>query len=140
MNDLRAHFRPEFLNRLDETILFKPLTKNNIGSIIDLLVADINKRLADKELVVALSDSAKQFIVDNGYDPVYGARPLKRYLQKNVETLAARLILSDGVHTEIRSGSTWSTESSTRLRREEQKNNQKTGFRAGASKGSPESG
>ena len=94
MNDLRAHFRPEFLNRLDETILFKPLTKNNIGSIIDLLVADINK-----ELVVALSDSAKQFIVDNGYDPVYGARPLKRYLQKNVETLAARLILSDGVHT-----------------------------------------
>ena len=99
MNDLRAHFRPEFLNRLDETILFKPLTKNNIGSIIDLLVDDINKRLADKELVVALSDSAKQFIVDNGYDPVYGARPLKRYLQKNVETLAARLILSDGVHT-----------------------------------------
>jgi len=99
MNNLRAHFRPEFLNRLDETILFKPLTKNNIGSIIDLLVADINKRLADKELVVALSDSAKQFIVDNGYDPVYGARPLKRYLQKNVETLAARLILSDGVHT-----------------------------------------
>ena len=97
MNDLRSHFRPEFLNRLDETILFKPLTKNNIGSIIDLLVADINKRLADKELVVALSDSAKQFIVDNGYDPVYGARPLKRYLQKNVETLAARLILSDGV-------------------------------------------
>ena len=99
MNDLRAHFRPEFLNRLDETILFKPLTKNNIGSIIDLLVADINKRLADKELVVALSDTAKQFIVDNGYYPVYGARPLKRYLQKNVETLAARLILSDGVHT-----------------------------------------
>ena len=99
MNDLRAHFRPEFLNRLDETILFKPLTKNNIGSIIDLLVADINKRLADKELVVALSDTAKQFIVDNGYDPVYGARPLKRYLQKHVETLAARLILSDGVHT-----------------------------------------
>ena len=99
MNDLRSHFRPEFLNRLDETILFKPLTKNNIGSIIDLLVADINKRLADKELVVALSNSAKQFIVDNGYDPVYGARPLKRYLQKNVETLAARLILSDGVHT-----------------------------------------
>ena len=97
MNDLRAHFRPEFLNRLDETILFKPLTKNNIGSIIDLLVADINKRLADKELVVALSDTAKQFIVDNGYDPVYGARPLKRYLQKNVETLAAKLILADGV-------------------------------------------
>ena len=98
MNDLRAHFRPEFLNRLDETILFKPLTKNNIGSIIDLLVADINKRLADKELVVALSDSAKQFIVDNGYDPVYGARPLKRYLQNYVETLAAKKILSGDVH------------------------------------------
>ena len=102
MNDLRAHFRPEFLNRLDETILFKPLTKNNIGSIIDLLVADINKRLADKELVVALSDSAKQFIVDNGYDPVYGARPLKRYLQKNVETLAAKVILGD----QLRAGNT----------------------------------
>ena len=99
MNDLRAHFRPEFLNRLDETILFKPLTKNNIGNIIELLIDDINKRLADKELVIKLTDSAKQFIVDNGYDPVYGARPLKRYLQKNVETLAARLILSDGVHT-----------------------------------------
>ena len=102
MNDLRAHFRPEFLNRLDETILFKPLTKNNIGSIIDLLVADINKRLADKELVVALSDTAKQFIVDNGYDPVYGARPLKRYLQKNVETLAAKVILGD----QLRAGNT----------------------------------
>ena len=98
MNNLRAHFRPEFLNRLDETILFKPLTKNNIGSIIDLLVADINKRLADKELVVALSDSAKQFIVDNGYDPVYGARPLKRYLQNYVETLTAKKILSGDVH------------------------------------------
>ena len=102
MNDLRSHFRPEFLNRLDETILFKPLTKNNIGSIIDLLVADINKRLADKELVVALSDSAKQFIVDNGYNPVYGARPLKRYLQKNVETLAAKVILGD----QLRAGNT----------------------------------
>ena len=99
MNDLRAHFRPEFLNRLDETILFKPLTKDNIGGIVDLLAADINRRLADKELTIALSDEAKQFIVDNGYDPVYGARPLKRYLQKNVETLAAKLILSDGVHT-----------------------------------------
>ena len=99
MNDLRAHFRPEFLNRLDETILFKPLTRENIGGIINLLVADVNKRLADKELSIALSDSAKQFIVENGYDPVYGARPLKRYLQKNVETLAAKLILSDGVHT-----------------------------------------
>lgn len=99
LNDLRAHFRPEFLNRLDETILFKPLTKENIGGIVDLLIADVNKRLADKELTIALSDGAKQFIVENGYDPVYGARPLKRYLQKNVETLAARLILSDGVHT-----------------------------------------
>ncbi len=99
MNDLRAHFRPEFLNRLDETILFKPLTKDNIGGIVDLLAADINRRLADKELTIALSDEAKKFIVDNGYDPVYGARPLKRYLQKNVETLAAKLILSDGVHT-----------------------------------------
>ena len=98
MADLRAHFRPEFLNRLDETILFKPLTRENIGSIVDLLIADVNKRLADKELNVALSDQAKQFIVENGYDPVYGARPLKRYLQKHVETLAAKLILSDGVH------------------------------------------
>ena len=97
MNDLRAHFRPEFLNRLDEIIMFKPLTKGNIGGIIGLLVEDVNKRLADRELSIALTDSAKQFIVENGYDPVYGARPLKRYLQKHVETLAARLILSDGV-------------------------------------------
>ena len=97
MNDLRAHFRPEFLNRLDEIIMFKPLTKDNIGGIIGLLVEDVNKRLADRELSIALTDSAKQFIVENGYDPVYGARPLKRYLQKHVETLAARLILSDGV-------------------------------------------
>ena len=93
MNDLRAHFRPEFLNRLDEIIMFKPLTKGNIGGIIE----DVNKRLADRELSIALTDSAKQFIVENGYDPVYGARPLKRYLQKHVETLAARLILADGV-------------------------------------------
>ena len=97
MHDLRAHFRPEFLNRLDEIILFKPLTKDNIGGIIELLVADVNKRLADKELKIALTDEAKNFIIDNGYDPVYGARPLKRYLQKNVETLAAKLILADGV-------------------------------------------
>ena len=97
MNDLRAHFRPEFLNRLDEIIMFKPLTKGNIGGIIGLLVEDVNKRLADRELSIALTDSAKQFIVENGYDPVYGARPLKRYLQKRVETLAARLILADGV-------------------------------------------
>jgi len=80
-------------------VFYKPLTKENIGGIVGLLIADVNKRLADKELNIVLSDSATQFIVENGYDPVYGARPLKRYLQKNVETLAARLILSDGVHT-----------------------------------------
>ena len=97
MHDLRAHFRPEFLNRLDEIIMFKPLTKGNIGGIIELLIADVNKRLADKELKIALTDEAKDFIIENGYDPVYGARPLKRYLQKNVETLAAKLILADGV-------------------------------------------
>ena len=97
MHDLRAHFRPEFLNRLDEIIHFKPLTKGNIGGIIELLIADVNKRLADKELKIALTDEAKDFIIENGYDPVYGARPLKRYLQKNVETLAAKLILADGV-------------------------------------------
>ena len=97
MRDLRAHFRPEFLNRLDETVLFKPLTKGNIGGIINLLIADVNKRLADKELSIVLTEEAKAFIVENGYDPVYGARPLKRYLQKHVETLAAKLILSDGV-------------------------------------------
>ena len=97
MNDLRAHFRPEFLNRLDETILFKPLTKENIGGIVDLLIADVNKRLADREIKVELTEGAKNFVTDRGYDPVYGARPLKRYLQKHVETLAARLILNDGV-------------------------------------------
>ncbi len=97
MNDLRAHFRPEFLNRLDETILFKPLTKENIGGIVDLLIADVNKRLADREIKIELTDEAKNFVTERGYDPVYGARPLKRYLQKNVETLAARLILNDGV-------------------------------------------
>lgn len=97
MADLKNHFRPEFLNRLDETILFRPLTKENITNIIDLLVKDLNRRLEDKELKVELTLSAKGFIADNGYDPMYGARPLKRYLQKSVETLAARLILSDGV-------------------------------------------
>ena len=97
MNDLRAHFRPEFLNRLDETILFKPLTKDNIGGIIDLIVADLNRRLADKELSLELTPEAKTFIADNAYDPVYGARPLKRYIQKYVETLAAKLILADKV-------------------------------------------
>ncbi len=97
MNDLRAHFRPEFLNRLDEVILFKPLTRENIGGIVDLCVADLNKRLADKELTIDLTAQAKEFVIERGYDPVYGARPLKRYLQKHVETLAARIILRDGV-------------------------------------------
>ena len=97
MNDLKNHFRPEFLNRLDETIMFKPLTKANITNIIDLLVKDLNRRLADKELSVELTSAAKNYVADHGYEPMYGARPLKRYLQKSVETLAARLILSDGV-------------------------------------------
>ncbi len=100
MNDLKNHFRPEFLNRLDETIMFKPLTKANITNIIDLLVKDLNRRLADKELSVELTSAAKNYVVDHGYEPMYGARPLKRYLQKSVETLAARLILSDGVDAE----------------------------------------
>ena len=95
MNELRAHFRPEFLNRLDETIMFKPLTKANIGGIVDLLIADLNKRLADREIEIAVTEQAKDYIIDHGYDPVYGARPLKRYLQKNVETLVAKMILSD---------------------------------------------
>ena len=98
MGDLRAHFRPEFLNRLDESILFKPLTKDNIGHIVDLMMADVNKRLEDKELQIELTDAAKAYIVENGYDPVYGARPLKRFLQKNVETMAARYILGGDVH------------------------------------------
>ena len=98
MGDLRAHFRPEFLNRLDEIILFKPLTKDNIGHIVDLMMADVNKRLEDKELQIELTDAAKAYIVENGYDPVYGARPLKRYLQKNVETMVARYILGGDVH------------------------------------------
>ena len=99
MNELKGHFRPEFLNRLDEIIMFKPLTKDNIGHIINLLMDDLNKRLVEKEIKVELTDSAKKFITDNGYDPIYGARPLKRYLQKHVETLAAKLILGDGVRT-----------------------------------------
>lgn len=94
MEQLRASFRPEFLNRLDEMILFKPLTKENIGGIVDLIMADLNKRLADRELSVELSDEAKQYIIDNGYEPTYGARPLKRFIQKYVETLSAKLILS----------------------------------------------
>ncbi len=102
LNDLRAHFRPEFLNRLDETILFKPLTRENIGGIVDLLLADVNRRLTERELRIRLTDSAKKFVSDHGYDPVYGARPLKRYLQKHVETLAARMILGD----QVRSGNT----------------------------------
>ena len=97
MNDLRGHFRPEFLNRLDEIILFKPLTKDNVGSIMDLLVDDLNNRLEDRQIKIELTDAAKHFIVEEAYDPIYGARPLKRYLQKNVETLSARLILSDQV-------------------------------------------
>ena len=97
MNDLRAHFRPEFLNRLDETILFKPLSKEHIGGIIKLIIADLNRRLSDKELTVELSGEAEAFIVENAYDPVYGARPLKRYIQKYVETLSAKLILADRV-------------------------------------------
>ena len=100
MNDLRAHFRPEFLNRLDEIIMFKPLTKENIRAIIDLLVADVNRRLEEKELTIELTEAAKDCIVEGGYDPMYGARPLKRYLQKNVETLAARLILAGNVGRE----------------------------------------
>ena len=97
MGDLRNHFRPEFLNRLDETILFKPLTKENIGGIIRLIVDDLNRRLADRELSIELTPEAETFVVENAYDPVYGARPLKRYIQKYVETLSAKLILSDQV-------------------------------------------
>ena len=98
MNDLRNHFRPEFLNRLDEIIMFKPLTRDNIGGIVDLIVANLNERLADKDLHLVLTDEAKKFVADNGYDPVYGARPLKRYLQKNVETLVAKIILQGDVN------------------------------------------
>jgi ATP-dependent Clp protease ATP-binding subunit ClpB len=98
MNDLRNHFRPEFLNRLDEIIMFKPLTRDNIGGIVDLIVANLNERLADKDLHLVLTDEAKKFVADNGYNPVYGARPLKRYLQKNVETLVAKIILQGDVN------------------------------------------
>ena len=97
MNELRGHFRPEFLNRLDETIMFKPLTKTNITSIIDLLVLDVNKRLADRQIQIALTEEAKIWVVEGGYEPMYGARPLKRFLQKHVETMAAKLILSGEV-------------------------------------------
>ncbi len=95
MNELRGHFRPEFLNRLDEIILFKPLSKDNIGGIIQLIIDDLNRRLMDRELRIELTDAAKRFIVEQAYDPVYGARPLKRYIQKHVETLSAKLILAD---------------------------------------------
>ena len=98
MGYLKAHFRPEFLNRLDEIIIFKPLTKTNVRSIIDLLVADVNRRLEERELSVELTDAAKDFVVEGGYEPMYGARPLKRYLQKNVETLLAKKILRGDVH------------------------------------------
>ena len=97
MEDLQGHFRPEFLNRLDEIIMFKPLSKENIGGIIRLLMDDLNKRLSDREIKVALSSEAEHFVVEHGYDPVYGARPLKRFLQKHVETLSAKLILEDQV-------------------------------------------
>ncbi|MBO6149820.1 MAG: ATP-dependent chaperone ClpB, partial [Clostridium sp.] len=97
MRELQAHFRPEFLNRLDETILFKPLTMDNIGHIVDLQMKDLNRRLADRDLTISLSDLAKSYIIEHSYDPVYGARPIKRFIQKNVETLAARLILGGNV-------------------------------------------
>ncbi|MDE5590064.1 MAG: AAA family ATPase [Acetatifactor sp.] len=95
MGELRAHFRPEFLNRLDETILFKPLTRENIGGIVHLIIRDLNRRLEDRNLKLELTEDAVRLIVDNAYDPVYGARPLKRYVQKHVETMTAKLILED---------------------------------------------
>ena len=99
MQEVRAHFRPEFLNRLDEIIQFTPLSKEHIGGIVELLLKDLNARLSDKEISIALTDGAKSFIVEHGYDPVYGARPLKRFVQKYVETLAAKMILSDQVRS-----------------------------------------
>ena len=102
MESLRGNFRPEFLNRLDEIIMFKPLTRDNMQGIIDIIIKDLNSRLDDRQLGIELTDAAKSYVIDNGYDPVYGARPLKRYIQKNVETLAAKLILSG----EIELGST----------------------------------
>ena len=123
MDELRGHFRPEFLNRLDEIIMFKPLTKDNIGNIINLLVADLNKRLADREITVELTDAAKQYIVENGYDPIYGARPLKRFLQKHVETLSAKLILAD----KVREGDTILIDVSGNLPKEEEITEEQTG-------------
>ena len=96
-SQLKLHFRPEFLNRLDEIILFKPLTKDNIGGIVKLIMDDLNRRLAEKEISVELSEEARRLVVDEGYDPIYGARPLKRYIQKTVETLSAKLILSGDI-------------------------------------------
>ncbi|MBQ5951601.1 MAG: AAA family ATPase, partial [Lachnospiraceae bacterium] len=108
MEQLRAHFRPEILNRLDETILFNPLTKEDMTAIVDLMIADVNRRLEEREVSIALTDAARAYVVEHGYDPVYGARPMKRFLQKNVETLAARLILagdiSEGSVIEIDAG------------------------------------
>ncbi len=98
MNELRNSFRPEFLNRLDEIIMFKPLTKANIGGIVDLIMQELNDRLADRQLRIELTPAAKQFVIDQGYDPVYGARPLRRYIQKNVETMAAKIILGGDIH------------------------------------------
>ena len=98
MDQLRTSFRPEFLNRLDEIIMFKPLTRSDISDILDLLIADVNRRVEDKEIHLSLSDRAKDYITEQAYDPAYGARPLKRYLQKNVETLLAKKILADEVH------------------------------------------
>ena len=99
MNDLRAHFRPEFLNRIDEIIMFKPLNKDNLSYIVDLLIDGVNKMLEDKEVSIRLTDAAKTFVIDNGYDPNFGARPLKRYIQRTVETLAARIILEGDIDT-----------------------------------------
>ena len=99
MNDLRAHFRPEFLNRIDEIIMFKPLNKDNLSYIVDLLIGGVNKMLEDKEVSIRLTDVAKTFVIDNGYDPNFGARPLKRYIQRTVETLAARIILKGDIDT-----------------------------------------
>ena len=98
MNQLRGSFRPEFLNRLDEIIMFKPLSRADIGAIIDLLIADVNKRIQEKEIFLSLTDSAKKYITEQAYEPAYGARPLKRYLQKHVETLLAKKLLADEVH------------------------------------------
>lgn len=100
MAQLKSRFRPEFLNRIDEIITFRALSKDNISGIVDLLMADLNSRLADREITIKLTESAKQHIIDQGYDQVYGARPLKRYLQKNVETLVARMILAGSVSTQ----------------------------------------